>query len=58
VVPLRSLQDPFQARQEAGRLRLLALLQRCMIRASKDELVGRGIPRLVRQVGEAGRRSG
>ena len=43
-------QEPFHARQEVGRLRLLALLQRCMIRASKAELISLGIPPLVCKV--------
>lgn len=37
---------PFLARQEEGRLRLLTLLQHCMIRASKAELINLGIPPL------------
>jgi hypothetical protein len=44
VPPFLALQAPFQARQEEGRLRLLTLLQRIMIRASKEELINLGIP--------------
>ena len=51
VPPFLALQAPFQARQEEGRLRLLTLLQRIMIRASKDELINLGIPRLHSKVG-------
>ncbi|KAL4420646.1 hypothetical protein ABPG75_010302 [Micractinium tetrahymenae] len=41
-----AVKAPFERRQEEGRLRLLALLQRCMIRASKAELINLGIPPL------------
>jgi hypothetical protein len=40
------LQEPFQSGQEVGKLRLLALQHRLMVRAFKDELVGLGIPPL------------
>jgi hypothetical protein len=43
--PVR-LQEPFQSGQEVGKLRLLALQHRLMVRAFKDELVGLGIPPL------------
>lgn len=43
--PTLPSQVPFERRQEEGRLRLLALLQRCMIRGSKAELI-LGIPPL------------
>lgn len=49
-------QAPFQAWQEEGRLRLLAMLQRCMIRASKAELWN--LPRLHRTVRCWGGRAG
>jgi hypothetical protein len=48
--PLHCMQGPFQARQEEGRLRLLALLQRCMIRSSKEELWN--LPHLHRKVAD------
>ena len=51
VPPFLALQAPFQARREEGRLRLLTLLQRIMIRASKEELINLGIPRLHSKVG-------
>lgn len=51
-----ALQAPFQAWQEEGRLRLLAMLQRCMIRASKAELWN--LPRLHRTVRSGGGRAG
>ena len=43
----RPPQAPFERRREVGRLRLLRLLQRIMIRASKRELLNLGIPPLL-----------
>lgn len=46
-LPPALLQTPFEQRGEVGRLRLLRLLRRTMIRASKRELLNLGIPPLL-----------